>query len=88
MKKKYELDDIAIEMGHGVIRLSPYHCKYNPIELVWAQVKEQVAKFNNNFKMVDIEWLIHEALDAVTIDDWKNASVMRKKFRTRTTKKN
>ncbi|XP_060846494.1 uncharacterized protein LOC132926185 [Rhopalosiphum padi] len=42
-EKKYELDDIAIEMGHEVIRLPPYHCKYNPIELIWAQVKGQVA---------------------------------------------
>ncbi|KAL4123174.1 hypothetical protein QTP88_015397 [Uroleucon formosanum] len=69
-EKKYELHDIAIEMGHEVIRLPPYHCKYNPIELIWAQVKGQVAKFNNTFKMVDIVRLTHEALDAVTIDDW------------------
>uniref|UniRef100_A0A2S2PM81 Tc1-like transposase DDE domain-containing protein n=1 Tax=Schizaphis graminum TaxID=13262 RepID=A0A2S2PM81_SCHGA len=71
-EKKYELDEIVIEMGHEVIRLPPYHFKYNPIELIWAQVKRQVAKFNNSFKMVDIERLTHEALDAVTIDDWKN----------------
>jgi hypothetical protein len=38
-KKKYELDDIAIEMGHEVIHLSSYHYKYNPIELIWAQVR-------------------------------------------------
>ncbi|KAE9524162.1 hypothetical protein AGLY_015407 [Aphis glycines] len=70
-EKIYELDDIAIEMGHEVIRLPPFHCKYNPIELIWAQVKGQVAKLNNTFKMDDIERLTHEALDAVTIDDWK-----------------
>lgn len=70
-EKKYELDEIALEKGHEVIRLPPYHCKYNPIELIWAQVKGEVAKKNNTFKMVDIERLTHEALDAVTIDDWK-----------------
>jgi len=26
---------------------------------------------NNTFQMVDIEHLTHEALDAVTVDDWK-----------------
>ncbi len=70
-EKKYELDEIALEKGHEVIRLPPYHCKYNPIELIWAQVKGEVAKKNNTFKMVDIERLTHEALDAVTVDDWK-----------------
>lgn len=42
--KKYELDEIASSMGHEVIRLPPYHCQYNPIELIWAQVKREVAK--------------------------------------------
>lgn len=33
-EKKYELDEIALSMGHEVIRLPPYHCQYNPIELI------------------------------------------------------
>ncbi|KAE9543577.1 hypothetical protein AGLY_002377 [Aphis glycines] len=69
--KQYLLDQIALENGHEVIRLPPYHCQYNPIELIWAQVKSQVAKKNNTFKMVDIERLTHEALDAVTKRDWE-----------------
>lgn len=71
-QKKYLLDQIALEKGHEVIRLPPYHCQYNAIELIWAQVKGQVAKKNNTFKMVDIERLTHEALDAVTKEDWEN----------------
>ncbi|KAL4119462.1 hypothetical protein QTP88_012269 [Uroleucon formosanum] len=31
-------------MGHEMVRLPPYHCQYNPIELIWAQVKSEVAK--------------------------------------------
>ncbi|KAF0704254.1 DDE 3 domain-containing protein, partial [Aphis craccivora] len=70
-EKKYELDVLALEMGHEVIRLPPYHCQYNPIELIWAQVKNQVAKNNKTFKMVDLEKLTHEALDSVTQHDWE-----------------
>ncbi|KAF0768218.1 Uncharacterized protein FWK35_00014617, partial [Aphis craccivora] len=70
-EKQYLLDQIALENGHEVIRLPPYHCQYNPIELIWAQVKSRVAKNNNTFKMVDIERLTHEALDAVTKEDWE-----------------
>lgn len=39
----YILDEIAKEKGHTVIRLPPYHCQYNPIELIWAQVKGKRA---------------------------------------------
>ncbi|KAL4153945.1 hypothetical protein QTP88_001778 [Uroleucon formosanum] len=70
-EKKYELDQLALEMGHEVIRLPPYHCQYNPIELILAQVKCQVAKNNKTFKMCDIERLTHEALDSVTQHDWE-----------------
>jgi len=42
--KQYELDQLANERGHQIIRLPCYHCQYNPIELVWAQVKREVAK--------------------------------------------
>lgn len=70
-EKKYELDEIAFSMGHEVIRLPPNHCQYNPIELIWAQVKRKIAEKNTNFKMTDVEELVHEALDSITIDDWK-----------------
>ncbi|XP_060855104.1 uncharacterized protein LOC132946628 [Metopolophium dirhodum] len=70
-QKIYELDQIALEMGHEVVRLPPYHCQYNPIELIWAQVKGDVAKKNVSFKIADVEKLVNEALDAVTVDSWK-----------------
>lgn len=70
MYKRYELDEIALQMGHEVIRLPPYHCQYNPILLIWAQVKGEVARKNTTFKMADVENLAHEAMDAVTRQDW------------------
>ena len=30
--------------GHKVIRLPPYHCELNPIELAWAAEKNFAAK--------------------------------------------
>jgi len=69
-EKKYKLDEIALQMGHEVVRLPLYHCQYNPIELIWVQVKGKVVEKNNTFKMADIEVLVNSALDAVTIEDW------------------
>ena len=43
----YELDQLASERGHEIICLPPYHCQYNPTELIWAKVKGEVAAENN-----------------------------------------
>lgn len=69
-EKKYKLDEVALQMGHEVVRLPPYHCQYNPIELIWAQVKGEVAKKNSTFKMADVEVLVNNALDAITKEAW------------------
>ncbi|EFO90677.1 hypothetical protein CRE_08102 [Caenorhabditis remanei] len=37
--KKYGVDEMAKEYGVIIIRLPPYHCCLNPIELVWGQMK-------------------------------------------------
>lgn len=69
-QKVYALDHLANERGHEVIRLPPYHCQYNPIELIWAQVKGEVAKNNNTFKIADVENHLHRAIENVTREDW------------------
>ena len=62
----YELDVFVNEREHEVIRLPPYHCQYNPTELVCAQVKREVTKKKIiSFKIVDAERL---ALAKVTKD--------------------
>ena len=33
------LDELAMEKGHRVLRLPPYHCQYNPIAMVWSECK-------------------------------------------------
>lgn len=70
--KQYELDEIALQMGHEVLRLPPYHCEYNPIELIWAKVKREVAEQNKTFKIQDVRILLEEALERVTTEDWAN----------------
>ena len=33
---KYAVDEMAKASGHEVVRLPPYHCELNPIELAWS----------------------------------------------------
>lgn len=70
--KKYLIDTIAKQAGHRVVRLPPYHCQYNPIELIWAQMKKYIGQ-KNNYKMADLKLLIKESLEQVTPSNWRNA---------------
>ncbi|XP_047541814.1 uncharacterized protein LOC125074529 [Vanessa atalanta] len=70
--QSYVIDEMAKEVGVEVLRLPPYHCELNPIELVWADVKGYVARNNTTFKMVDVKKLLQEALKNITPEKWKN----------------
>ncbi|KAL4082879.1 hypothetical protein QTP88_029533 [Uroleucon formosanum] len=66
--------ETLLELRQKVKYLMPREKKYELDEIALEkghEVKGEVAKKNNTFKMVDIERLTHEALDAVTVDDWK-----------------
>ncbi|VVC33633.1 Hypothetical protein CINCED_3A005862 [Cinara cedri] len=69
--KRYKVDEIALQMEHEVIRLPLYHCQYNPIELIWAQVKGEITNKNNSFKITNVENLANIAIESVTEDNWK-----------------
>ena len=71
--QKYELDEMARERGHTVIRLPPYHCQYNPIEFIFDEVKAKVVRENTTFNLNDVEQLTRDAVDSITADDWSFA---------------
>lgn len=37
--KRFVVDELLQENGHEVLRLPPYHCQFNAIELIWANAK-------------------------------------------------
>jgi hypothetical protein len=42
--KIYVIDQLLREQGHEVLRLPPYHCQFNPIELAWHVTKDYYNK--------------------------------------------
>ncbi len=50
----------------------PYHCHLNPIEMVWAQIKQFFGKHNLNNNKEQIKQLILKSFNAVTTENWKN----------------
>ena len=55
---KYAVDELAKADNKTILRLPPYHCELNPIELIRAQVKNFVAKESKTFKMTHVR-LVH-----------------------------
>ncbi|CAG7827108.1 unnamed protein product [Allacma fusca] len=45
---QYRVDALAREYGHKIVRLPPYNCDLNPIELVWADVKRKLREQNTD----------------------------------------
>ncbi|KAJ8977249.1 hypothetical protein NQ317_007426 [Molorchus minor] len=62
-----------------ILRLPPYHCELNPIELIWAQIKTDVARNNRTFKLGDVKLLLNDAISCVTADTWSKCILHVKK---------
>ncbi|KAJ8894893.1 hypothetical protein PR048_000200 [Dryococelus australis] len=67
---EFAVDEMARDAGKCVLRIPPYHCELNPIELVWGRIKGFVAAKNGSYKLSDIKVLLEEAIQAVTPDVW------------------
>ena len=65
----YAVDEmIKAAKGLQVLRLPPYHCELNPIEMLWGIVKNDVGRRNTTFKIQDMKGLTEEAIDAVSLE--------------------
>ncbi|XP_050516493.1 uncharacterized protein LOC126891360 [Diabrotica virgifera virgifera] len=54
LKKEYAVDKLFERHGHMVLRLPPYHCVFNPTEMVWADVKNKLRKMNQSPQLSDV----------------------------------
>ena len=65
------IDNIAKKCGHEVIRLPPYHCDLNAIELIWADEKNYVARENREMTLKSVEALFRERGSQITAEKFK-----------------
>ena len=68
--EQFRVDTVAKLHGHTILRLPPYHCELNPIEMIWSQVKGYVAPENRSFKMAEVEKLTACSLQRITAKQW------------------
>ncbi|XP_076297232.1 uncharacterized protein LOC143217187 [Lasioglossum baleicum] len=70
--KIYAVDECAKEHDKLVLRLPPYHCELNPIELAWAQVKHYIRTRNTTFQLEKVRDLVNDAVENVSPTNWQN----------------
>ena len=68
---KYAVDEMAKVAGHEVVRLPPYHCELNPIELAWSQVKRFIKENNQLLTLTAVKELTYRGFDQVGPANWK-----------------
>mgnify|MGYP005985697133 FL=1 len=72
--KKYVVDELLIANGYSVLRLPPYHCQYNPIELMWGYCKTYYNRRINSLSGKDrTSALWSTALNDCDNGMWRNA---------------
>ncbi|KAJ3655779.1 hypothetical protein Zmor_014892 [Zophobas morio] len=72
-EKQYKIDAMPRDRGFRVIRLPPYHCIFNPIELIWSQMKNNIRRNNTapKFSSATIN-IIREEASKITAETWAN----------------
>lgn len=68
---KYKFDVDFENAGHTVLRLPPYHPDLNPIELVWAKIKHDVATRNVTFKFNDVVEITKDEFAKYSVNQWQ-----------------
>lgn len=71
--KTYNCDEYAKAQGHTVLRLPPYYCVLNPIELVWSHLKHLIRKSNRTPNLsASVVNLIREKSAKIDNNLWTN----------------
>ena len=65
------METVAKEYGHEILRLPPYHCELNLIELAWAAEKNHVAGENKDMSLDSVEKLFRKKREEMPEDFWR-----------------
>uniref|UniRef100_A0A914WU40 Tc1-like transposase DDE domain-containing protein n=1 Tax=Plectus sambesii TaxID=2011161 RepID=A0A914WU40_9BILA len=67
--KKDAFEALARQHGVLILRLPPYHCILNPIELLWAKVKGDLRKQNRiENKLFEVVNICRDVFSEITVN--------------------
>lgn len=68
---EYEIDNLLKNHGHTILRLPPYHCDLNPIEMISSSMKRHVADHNIGKSDSEMPQLISNEFNAISAEEWQ-----------------
>ena len=88
VEKEYFVNNLIRRHDHEVLRLPPYHCVLNAIELAWSKLKRTVRSENVFTEQPDkVMHLIKKVCDEISSDEWskfvRHVEKEEEKFQTR-----
>ncbi|CAH0555076.1 unnamed protein product [Brassicogethes aeneus] len=67
-----ESEEFEYNKWHNIVlRLPPYHPELNPIEGIWALLKNHIAAHNVTFKLDDVWKLAEDKLKNIGVEEWE-----------------
>lgn len=69
----FVVDAMAADSNNRVIRLPPYHCHFNRIEMVWASLKGAVRELNKSHTVNNVQELFGMAIDWFEREEWASS---------------
>ncbi|XP_072400443.1 uncharacterized protein [Diabrotica undecimpunctata] len=71
--KEYVLDELCKIQGHTILRVPPYYCIFNPIEMIWGILKTRLRKRNESPTLNAVQLdNIRQEVNEFDSDIWKN----------------
>jgi transposase len=70
---QYYVDDMIRSAGHLPLRLPPYCCELNPVELIWNTWKQFINHNNFNNNHSEFKKLLSEAFKQITPTVWADS---------------
>lgn len=70
-EKQFKIDAILKEKGHNVLYLPPYHPDLNPIELVWGDIKGELARKYINSNLTEKKRALEELFAKYSVEKWQ-----------------
>ena len=68
---RYLCQEMADPYGIGILLLPVAHPELNPIELLWAQIKDECAKGNQQMKLAELEKAAKQHFESFSVNDWE-----------------
>ncbi|XP_046488490.1 uncharacterized protein [Neodiprion pinetum] len=69
---RYAIEELANKANKTVLRLPPYHCELNPIQMAWSMMNVYVKTVDTSVIFKDMKAFLEHGVAQITAQHWNN----------------